>query len=123
MSDRVIFRGRLSRTEMQNEMQAANCFVLPSRYEAFGVVLIEAMATGLPVIATRSGGPESIVTPVNGLLVDPENADQLSRAMEHIMIHIGEYQEEKIREGTLQKFGNTSVMEQYNRLFIELTEE
>ncbi len=57
---------------MQKEMQEANCFVLPTRYEAFGAVLIEAMATGLPVIATRSGGPDHIVTEENGLLIDPE---------------------------------------------------
>ena len=56
IQERVSFLGRLSRQDMLAEMQGANCFVLPSRYEAFGVVLIEAMATGLPVIATRSGG-------------------------------------------------------------------
>jgi glycosyltransferase involved in cell wall biosynthesis len=123
ISDLVKFMGRLSRFEMQKELQGANCFILPSRYEAFGVVLIEAMATGLPVIATRSGGPEAIVTPGNGLLVEPENAEQLSQAMEHIMNHLDDYPQGRIREQTLQTFGNNSVMEQYNRLFIELTEE
>jgi glycosyltransferase involved in cell wall biosynthesis len=121
--DRVTFLGRLTRDEMQKEMQGANCFVLPSRYEAFGVVLIEAMATGLPVIATRSGGPDSIVTPENGLLIDPENANQLSVAMEQIMEHMDDYPEGNIREQTLQKYGDASVLEQYNQLFLQMTEE
>lgn len=123
ISDRVTFLGRLTREEMQKEMQGANCFVLPSRYEAFGVVLIEAMATGLPVIATRSGGPDFIVTPENGLLIEPENADQLSVAMEQVMEHTDDYPEAKIRKQTLQKFGDNSVLEQYNQLFLQMTEE
>lgn len=123
VGDRVKFMGRLSREEMQREMQCANCFVLPSRYEAFGVVLIEAMATGLPVIATRSGGPDSIVTRENGLLIDPENADQLSMAMEQVMDNSEDYSEGKIRELTLRKYGNTSVLEQYSQLFLQLIKE
>lgn len=123
ISDRVKFLGRLSREEMQEEMQGANCFVLSTRYEAFGVVLIEAMATGLPVIATRSGGPDSIVNRDNGLLVERENADELAGAMEQIMAHIHEYPADRIRTQTLQKYGDASVMEQYNHLFIHLLNE
>jgi glycosyltransferase involved in cell wall biosynthesis len=120
---RVSFLGRLSREEMLEEFQGANCFVLPSRYEAFGVVLIEAMATGLPVVATRSGGPDSIVTGENGLLIEPENAADLAEAMQHMMDHIGEYPADRIRSRTLEQYGDARVMEQYNQLFLNLLEE
>jgi glycosyltransferase involved in cell wall biosynthesis len=123
ISDRVVFLGRLSREDMQKEMQGADCFVLPSRYEAFGVVLIEAMATGLPVIATRSGGPDSLVTQENGLLVPGEDMEELARAMEEVMAHRENYSGERIRTMTLQRFGETSVMEQYSRLFLQLISE
>ncbi len=123
ISDRVRFLGRLSREEMQEEMQGANCFVLPTRYEAFGVVLIEAMATGLPVIATRSGGPDSIVTRENGLLIERENADDLAAAMLQMMENISDYSAEEIRNQTLKRYGDTSVMEQYNQLFLHLLKE
>jgi glycosyltransferase involved in cell wall biosynthesis len=123
IADWVVFLGRLSRDEMQLEMQGADCFVLPSRYEAFGVVLIEAMATGLPVIATRSGGPDTLVNRETGLLVGCEDVEGLAGAMEEIMDHVDNYPGEKIRTLTLSRFGESRVMEQYSRLFHRLTGE
>jgi len=123
VSDCVHFLGRLSREEMQREMQQANCFVLPTRYEAFGAVLIEAMATGLPVIATRSGGPDHIVNELNGLLVDVENAEQLAEAMDRMIIKFNNYSASELRSQTLDLYGQTSVMKQYNELFLQLLKE
>jgi glycosyltransferase involved in cell wall biosynthesis len=121
--DRISFLGRLSRKEILKEMQEANCFVLPTRYEAFGVVLIEAMATGLPLIATRSGGPDSIVTSENGILIEGENVDELVAAMQEIMANINDYSGDQIRKQTLKRYGGRSVMEQYKQLFIQLLGE
>ena len=123
VSDVITFLGRISREEMQKEMQMAACFVLPTRYEAFGAVLIEAMATGLPVIATRSGGPDTLVTTDNGILIDTENAEQLAKAMEDMVLRINEFSEGKIRKQTMDRYGQNSVMKQYNELFLELLQE
>lgn len=123
VSDRVLFLGRLSRGEMLREMQNAACFVLPSRYEAFGVVLIEAMATGLPVIATRSGGPEFIVGRESGLLIEPGQIEELAKAMQYMMRHIESYSPKKIRKLVLKQYGDKSIGEQYTKLFLQLTEE
>ena len=120
VSDRVHFLGRLSREKMQAELQAANCFVLPSRYEAFGAVLIEAMATGLPVIATRSGGPDSIVTGENGILVEADRAEALAYAMEKMMEDYAAYDQATIRKYAMESYGASRVLEQYDRLFHEL---
>lgn len=120
IGNEVSFLGRISREEMQKEMQEANCFVLPTRYEAFGVVLIEAMASGLPVIATRSGGPDSIITPENGLLVDVENAGQLAKAMEQMINSYKSYSASKIRSQTIAKFGQEAVMKRYQDCFREI---
>ncbi len=123
VTDRVQFLGRISREEMQKEMQEANCFVLPTRYEAFGAVLIEAMATGLPVIATRSGGPDHIVSKENGLLIDPDNTDQLAKAMEQMIQQHQNYSAELIRISTLERYGQSNVMALYHQLFLQLLEE
>src|SRR4030042_748564 len=85
LSESVTFLGRVSRDQMVQEMHGANCFVLASTYEAFGVVLIEAMSTGLPVIATRSGGPESILDESCGLLVEPGNVVELTQVMQRMI--------------------------------------
>lgn len=123
VSDCIHFLGRLSRKEMQREMQQANCFVLPTRYEAFGAVLIEAMATGLPVIATRSGGPDHIVNEQNGLLVEVENAEHLAEAMDRMTRKFTDYSASALRSQILDLYGQTSVMKQYNKLFLQLLKE
>jgi len=119
----VEFLGRISRDRMQQEMQGANCFVLPTRYEAFGAVLIEAMASGLPVIATRSGGPDSIVTKETGLLIDPEDAGQLASAMLQMVSTYNSYSSGAIRRRTLEVYGQTAVMKQYDDLFRQILDQ
>lgn len=70
LRDRIVFRASPSRAELVDLYQHAACFVLSSDEEGFGVVLIEAMACGVPVVATRCGGPEGIVNDgVDGFLV------------------------------------------------------
>ena len=69
---RVRFTGRLTRAELAAEYACATGFALASHRETFGVVWAEALAAGLPVLATRCGGPEDFVQPVNGVLVDDE---------------------------------------------------
>jgi glycosyltransferase involved in cell wall biosynthesis len=66
---RVDFRGMISREQVRDAMRRANAVVSASEVETFGVVLVEGMATGLPVIVTRCGGPEEFVTDEVGRLV------------------------------------------------------
>lgn len=64
-------------------LNACDLFVLPSLSESFGVVLIEAMACGKPVVATRNGGSEEIITSEEyGLLVEPGNSNDLARKIQ-----------------------------------------
>ena len=62
-------------------MNAADLLVLPSVAEAFGLVLIEAMACGLPVIAADAHGPAEFVAPGTGWLVPPDDEDALAEAL------------------------------------------
>jgi glycosyltransferase involved in cell wall biosynthesis len=66
---RVEFTGSLPPQGVRERMWKANALVMPSAFETFGVVLFEALATGIPVVATRCGGPEDIVDESVGLLV------------------------------------------------------
>ena len=70
LTEQVTFLGSLTREQVRQEVSEADAFVLSSEYETFGVVVIEALALGKPVIATRCGGPESIVVPSVGYLVE-----------------------------------------------------
>jgi glycosyltransferase involved in cell wall biosynthesis len=109
LSTQVTFTGLLSRNQVLEQMQKCDVFVLPSQYETFGVVLIEAMALGKPVIATRSGGPETFVNDANGLLVTPGQIDELSAAMESFFKRDIILNENIIRNETIKKFSADTI--------------
>jgi glycosyltransferase involved in cell wall biosynthesis len=82
LGDRVIFRGRLDDAALAAAYAAADVFVGPSQYEGFGIVYLEALRAGLPVIATTAGAAGEIVTDgVEGLLVPPEDPAALAAAL------------------------------------------
>ncbi len=106
----VEFLGSLPRNQVKTEMSNTSVLVHPSRYETFGVVIIEALAMGLPVIATRCGGPESIVIDRVGLLIDSGSVSQLFQAMIDIYTNYREYSPEDIREYCESKFSERVVV-------------
>jgi glycosyltransferase involved in cell wall biosynthesis len=81
----VEFAGGLDATGVRERMWQANAFVLPSAFETFGVVFVEALATGIPVISTRSGGPEEFIERDLGILVDQDDEAGLVDAMVSVM--------------------------------------
>ena len=85
ISDKITFTGSYVRSDFAKELAKSDCFVLPSRSETFGIVYIEALATGTPVIATRCGGPEDFVNDENGMLVDVDDIVNLSIALHKIL--------------------------------------
>lgn len=79
---RVIFLGPVAREELPFYYAACDVVAVPSTYEAFPVVVLEALASGKPVVASRVGGiPEAIEPGRNGILVDPGDTRQLSDAL------------------------------------------
>jgi glycosyltransferase involved in cell wall biosynthesis len=79
---RLTLCGRVSREEARELMRASDIFVLPSRFESFSYTLLEAMACGLPCLATDVGGNGDLIVPDrNGLLVPGENPPALAAAM------------------------------------------
>ena len=101
-------------------LETSDCFVLASKSETFGIVYIEAMAKGLPVIATRCGGPEEFVNKDNGLLVDVGDCEALTEAMVYMMNHKDLYNKEMIRQFCLENFSESAIadkiIEEYNKV-------
>ncbi|MGH9127001.1 MAG: glycosyltransferase family 4 protein [Acidimicrobiales bacterium] len=82
LGSRVLLAGRLDRRQVAAAMAAAEVFVLPSRLEPFGIVVLEAMAVGTPVIVSSRGGAGEIVrSGRTGLVVDPFDTPALTAAM------------------------------------------
>ena len=62
MNSQIKLFGAAKKEKVKELLHSSNCFVLSSIVETFGVVIIEAMSCGLPVLSTKCGGPESIIT-------------------------------------------------------------
>jgi glycosyltransferase involved in cell wall biosynthesis len=120
IAERVIFLGSLTRDQVLAEMAAAHAFVLSSHYETFGVVLVEALALGKPVIATRCGGPESIVRNRDGLLVPPNNVRALKKAMENLRDNYSNYNKVEIRAECISRFSEMVIAERLSSIYLEV---
>jgi glycosyltransferase involved in cell wall biosynthesis len=83
-SERVFWPGEMPQHELVAWYQAADVFVLPSRREAFGLVLVEAMASGTPVIGSRVGGIPEVIGE-NGLMFDSENSRELAERLRDLL--------------------------------------
>ena len=119
ISKYVEFTGALDRKQVIQEMQSCDCFVLPSRYETFGVVYIEAMACGKPVIAVANGGPDDFVKPFNGFLIEPD-VKELVQAVYEMIGHLTQgnyYQDEKISNYIKSKFSYEAIAEQLEAIY------
>lgn len=117
---KVKFHGRLPRQEIMEIFKGADYFVLPSAFETFGVAYIEAMASGLPVISTRCGGPEDFVTEENGVLVPVDDLEALMEAMNRIYRNGRNFDRAKISTTVRKRFSGNAVATQLKRIYEEV---
>ncbi len=120
VDNQVIFLGALSRAQVMEEVRNADVFVLSSEFETFGVVLIEALALGKPVISTKSGGPEDIVEKYNGLLVPTNDIEALGKAMQYMVKNYNTYNQQEIQQRCHDKFSEASVGNTLKKIYLQV---
>lgn len=98
LSDRVFLLGKLTREEVAFNMNNCDSFVLASRFETFGIVFIEALKFGKPIIGTKTGGPDTIINEISGKIVDINDIEGLANAMEYVYENIKVYDANEIIE-------------------------
>ena len=108
----VFMMGRKTRNIVAEVLRASDCFVLPSKRETFGVAYIEAMACGLPVIATKCGGPECFVNKNNGVLIPTNDERALIDAFQYMLHNINKYNKECIANDIQKKYSPQTIANQ-----------
>ena len=116
----VEWLGLLPRDRAREEFQSSDCFVLASHHESFGIVYIEAMASGRPVIATRCGGPEAFVNERNGLLVDVGDPTGLADALRTMLRRARAFDPAAIRAEFLQRYSRPAVVRDLESVYAEV---
>ncbi len=108
--------GRVGRQKVLDCLCASDVFVLPSKYETFGIAYIEALACGLPVITQKNGGSDQIVTHNNGILLDKGTVESYSRAMKSILHTIDSYDKVAISEACINKYSEQTYGERIKQI-------
>ncbi len=116
LKKKISFVGELDRLEVKRLIQGCNFLVLPSTYETFGNVLLEAMSCGKPVVATKCGGPEEIVSAGSGYLCEP-NPEDLAEKLNLMISNRLTFNSGKIRGEIDAKFSPAIWAEKIEELF------
>jgi glycogen(starch) synthase len=106
----VDFLGEVSDEDLWKYYEKCDIFVAPSKFESFGLIFLEAMSCGKPVIGTNTGGiPEVIKDGINGLLVTPDDPQELASAIQKLIlddnlrIEFGKNSEKVFKENFVSK--------------------
>ena len=114
LEEKVFLFGKATREEVRMLMQQANCFVLSSKVETFGVVLIEAMACGIPIVSTKCGGPNKLIEEDTGIL-SSLNVSSLYQSM--LDMTRKKMDGQLIRKKAVNKYSKNSVSEKIMKLY------
>lgn len=117
LDDAVRFHGRLPRTAIAPLMRAADALLLPSVTETFGIVVIEALACGLPVVATRVGALPELVDADAGVLVDPGDPQALAAGIESLLAGLDGYDRAALAARTRARYGVAAVAGRWREVY------
>lgn len=112
LSDCVIFHGKKTSAEVAQAYQKADFFVLFSNFENLPCVIVEAFASGIPVLSTAVGGISEILSPERGILISQGDEDALLQGMNTLLDHCHEYNREAIRAYAIKTFAAQYIGQQ-----------
>ena len=117
IESKVKFFGKVRREDLPNFLNEGDAFVLPSRYETFGVVYIEALACGLPIIATKCGGPEDFYKEELGYMIDTGDEETLSKAMIKMIENKNKYDSIAMSKCVKNRFSKEVIVKKIEEIY------
>jgi glycosyltransferase involved in cell wall biosynthesis len=119
----VIFHGKKTSAEVAEAYQQADFFVLFSNFENLPCVIVEAFASGVPVLSTSVGGISEILSPERGILIPQGDEDALLQGMNTMLDHCEEYNHVAIRDYAIKTFAapiiGQQIFETYQQVITE----
>lgn len=119
LNENLRFTGLLEGEELAKTLSSADFMVMFSNYENMPVVILEALACGLPVVATRVGGIPEMINKQNGLLVEPGDEAALKVAIIWMSENYQQYNSEKLRASVADIYGFEAVGNVLNNWYLE----
>ena len=119
LQEHIYLIGQKNKQEILSLIQNSDIFILPSRGENFSVAVLEALACGLPIIASICGGIRECINSSNGLLFPVDDTESLANAIKHMSQHIQEYNREAIADDCQARFAPEVIAKQLTTIFEE----
>lgn len=107
--NKVSFTGLLEGQKLADELSSGDFLVMSSNYENMPVVILEALASGLPVVSTNVGGIKEMIDETKGILVEPRNKEALAEAIIKMIETHNDYDPNYLRNSVIEKYGYESV--------------
>ena len=113
--------GLKNKQEIAQLHNNSHVFVLPSRSENFSVAVLEALACGLPVVASICGGIKECIDEKNGLLFEVDDVKGLTQCLEHMYTHYQDYDRQTIAKDCQARFSAEVIARQLTDIFEHIT--
>ena len=107
--NKVSFTGLLEGQKLADELASGDFLVLSSNYENMPVVILEALASGLPVVSTNVGGIKEMIDETKGILVEPKDKEALAEAIIKMIETHNDYDPNYLRNSVIERYGYESV--------------
>ena len=120
LTDCVIFHGKKTSAEVAEAYQKADFFVLFSNFENLPCVIVEAFASGVPVLSTSVGGIAEIVSDERGILIPQGDEEALLLGMNQMLDHCREYDRDAIRDYAIKTFAAQNIGRQIFEVYKEV---
>lgn len=105
LAGKVVLKGTLTKAQIAEVFHNSSFMVFPSRHETFGLVVAEALSCGVPVICTNQTAPREFINEKNGILVQPDDVNEIAIAMEQMIENRTNYNAQEIRQQVIDRFG------------------
>jgi glycosyltransferase involved in cell wall biosynthesis len=116
----VKFVGTKTPTELITIYAESDFFLLTSNFETFGVVLIEALACGLPIVATNVGAVPEIVNSTNGLLAQSNNSNDIAEKIVMMIQNKNNYAKLSLSESVKEKYSPMQIANKFSKLYAQV---
>ncbi|MFM7726999.1 MAG: glycosyltransferase, partial [Flavobacteriales bacterium] len=116
-SSQVVFEGLQPNHIVYQRIRECSFLIMNSRFETFSSVCTEALCCGKPVIATRCGGPQEYIGPEQGVLITPDNQQELIDGINWMVEHHMKFIPEDLAQYADKKFGYESIGQRFSRWY------
>lgn len=116
----IVFLGNQNQKNLRKIYSISDVCVVPSREEAFGLVALEAIACGTPVIATKQGGMLDFVTKDVGILVEKENVEELATEIEKVLKEDVKFDKEYLQKYAKNNYSQEKLMDKLLEVYEEV---